>query len=156
MTLSLKSPPSQIVFALPGMLQFQFLSSITPCGLRSGLATKPNGWSFRHCLLTIVSWSPLTHCTYPTVPPPICSCRVSPCLLLAPRAALGSSGVASRCYVQAQQVSSTLLRRRKYEKTLSAREVEEGKKCSCTASCLNKKALSMPEITRGHCSDPPR
>lgn len=49
-TLILKTPPSQIVFALPGMLQVQFLRSI-PEGLRSGFATKPKGWSFRHCLL---------------------------------------------------------------------------------------------------------
>ena len=50
MTLNLKTPPSQIVFVLPGMLQVQFLRSM-PEGVRSGFATKPNGWSFLHCLL---------------------------------------------------------------------------------------------------------
>lgn len=43
MTLNLNSPPSQIVFALPGIEQFQFFSSMTPCALRSGRATKPKG-----------------------------------------------------------------------------------------------------------------
>ena len=54
-TSSLKRPPSQMVFSLPGTPQSHFLSSIMPFAPRIGLAKKPNGWSRRHCFLDIPS-----------------------------------------------------------------------------------------------------
>ena len=47
----LKSPPSQRVLAFPGIAHSQFFRSRPPCGARLGFATKPNGWSRRHCFL---------------------------------------------------------------------------------------------------------
>ena len=50
-TSSLKRPPSQMVLSLPGMAQSHRLRSRAPCCVFIGRATKPNGWSLRHCLL---------------------------------------------------------------------------------------------------------
>ena len=50
-TSSLNSPPSQIVLSLPGIAQSHRLRSRVPCGVFIGRATKPKGWSLRHCLL---------------------------------------------------------------------------------------------------------
>ena len=48
---NLKRPPSQRVFALPGIAHSQVLRSRPPWGVRAGFATKPKGWSRRHCFL---------------------------------------------------------------------------------------------------------
>jgi hypothetical protein len=48
---SLNSPPSQIVFSLPGIPQLHFIRSRPPLGDLAGFAKNPNGWSLRHCLL---------------------------------------------------------------------------------------------------------
>lgn len=42
-----KSPPSQGVPALPGILQSQRMRLVLPSAAVSGLATKPKGWSWR-------------------------------------------------------------------------------------------------------------
>lgn len=54
-TSSLKRPPSQMVFSLPGTPQSHFLSSIMPFAPRIGFAKKPNGWSRLHCFLNTLS-----------------------------------------------------------------------------------------------------
>jgi hypothetical protein len=48
---NLNKPPSQIVLSFPGMPTSQLLRSSTPLEPLTGRAKKPNGWSFRHCLL---------------------------------------------------------------------------------------------------------
>jgi len=53
-TSSLNSPPSQIVFSLPGTPHSQALRSRMPWAFLTGLAKKPKGWSLRHCFLGLV------------------------------------------------------------------------------------------------------
>jgi hypothetical protein len=50
-TSSLKRPPSQIVFSLPGTPQSHFFRSIMPFAPRMGFAKKPKGWSRRQAFL---------------------------------------------------------------------------------------------------------
>jgi hypothetical protein len=51
-TSSLKRPPSHRVFSLPGIEHSHFWRSRPPCEFFAGFATKPKGWSLRHCFLS--------------------------------------------------------------------------------------------------------
>lgn len=50
-TSSLKIPPSHRVSFFPGTAHSQRFRSRVPCAVFWGFATKPKGWSRRHCLL---------------------------------------------------------------------------------------------------------
>lgn len=50
-TSSLKTPPSHRVSFFPGTAHSQRFRSRVPSGVLWGFATKPKGWSRRHCLL---------------------------------------------------------------------------------------------------------